>query len=210
VSGLDSVSVLVVPGLRDGTPEHWQALLAAELPEVRSLPALGRRNIDLRARMDAIETAVIAATRPVVIVAHSGGCIATVHWARSTTQQVRGMLLAVPPDLDRELPAEFPPRQAFADAGWLPIPTEPLPFACIVAASRNDPLADFDTVADMARAWGAELADVGRVGHLNPASGYGPWGEAAVLVRRLAEGSTASPASPRAARAASRITAARS
>lgn len=27
----------------------------------------------------------------------------------------------------------------------------------------------------MAAAWGSRLADLGNVGHLNPAAGYGPW-----------------------------------
>lgn len=36
-------TVLLVPGLRDETPEHWQRLLAKSQPNVRALPALGRR-----------------------------------------------------------------------------------------------------------------------------------------------------------------------
>ena len=190
------VVVLVVPGLRDESPTHWQALLAAELPNVQSLPAHGRRNIDLEARVAAIEAAVMAAPGPVVIVAHSGGCIATVHWARHTRLQVRGLLLATPPDLESALPPEFPAPTAFAAAGWMPVPNEPIQFPCIVAASRDDPLGEFETVSQMACAWGAELADLGQVGHLNPASGYGPWGEAAVLVRRLAEGRVTTAVAP--------------
>jgi uncharacterized protein len=45
----------------------------------------------------------------------------------------------------------------------------------IVAASRNDPLGCYERVADLARAWGSRLDDLGEVGHLNPASGFGPW-----------------------------------
>jgi len=101
---------------------------------------------------------------------------------------VRGVLLATPPDLERALPPEFPAPSAFIEAGWLPVPQDPLPFPCIVAASRDDPLGEFDKVTQLARSWGAELVDLGSVGHLNPVSGYGPWGEASVLVRRLAEG----------------------
>jgi len=79
MNALHEVNVVVVPGLRDETPAHWQSLLAAELPNVRPLPAWGRTNVDLNARVAAIEAAVLASPRPVVIVAHSGGCIATVH-----------------------------------------------------------------------------------------------------------------------------------
>ena len=33
-------TVLFVPGLRGHVPEHWQSLLAAELPESRTVPPM--------------------------------------------------------------------------------------------------------------------------------------------------------------------------
>ena len=65
------------------------------------------------------------------------------------------------------------------------MPRSRLPFLSIVAASRNDPLGSFERVAGLALDWGAELADLGEVGHLNPASGYGEWPEADVFIARL-------------------------
>ena len=59
------------------------------------------------------------------------------------------------------------------------------PFPSIVAASTNDPLADFDRVASLATSWGSTLANVGAVGHLNPAAGYGPWPRAEEFIREL-------------------------
>jgi predicted alpha/beta hydrolase family esterase len=53
-------------------------------------------------------------------------------------------------------------------------------------ASRNDPLGQFEKIAGLARAWGAELHDAGDVGHLNPAAGYGRWDGALPLLDRLA------------------------
>ena len=38
--------------------------------------------------------------------------------------------------------------------------------------------AGFDRVAELARAWGGRLVDLGEVGHLNPASGFGDWPQA--------------------------------
>ncbi|QQX89138.1 serine hydrolase family protein (plasmid) [Cupriavidus necator] len=185
---LHEVTVVMVPGLREETPAHWQPLLAGELPNVRSLPAQGRTNIDLDARVAAIDAAVLTAPVPVIVVAHSGGCIATAHWARRTGRKILGALLATPPDLAQPLPPEFPALSAFAEAGWTPVPKEPLPFRCIVAASRNDPLGEFARVTEMASGWGAELVDLGEVGHLNPASGYGLWPAACALIRSLAQG----------------------
>ena len=75
--------------------------------------------------------------------------------------------------------------------GWLPVPRERLPFPSIVAASRNDPLGSFDRVAELARGWGSRLVDLGEVGHLNPASGFGEWPMAETLIAELEAGGAA-------------------
>ena len=73
--------------------------------------------------------------------------------------------------------------------GWLPVPRNQLPFRSIVAASRNDPLGQFERVAELARDWGSKLVDLGEVGHLNPASGYGNWSGANSLIAELIQAS---------------------
>jgi predicted alpha/beta hydrolase family esterase len=37
----------------------------------------------------------------------------------------------------------------------------------------------------LAHAWASEFVDLGEVGHLNPASGFGDWPEADRLIARL-------------------------
>ncbi|MBS0499823.1 MAG: serine hydrolase family protein [Burkholderiaceae bacterium] len=179
-------TLLLIPGLRDEAPGHWQAILASQCPGAVSLPALGRRNIDLAARLVQIEEAVQAIKGPVVVVAHSGGTIATAHWAQRTHAAIHGALLATPPLFAGPLGPEFPDLADFQRHGWVPIPRSPLPFRCIVAASRNDPLGAYEGVSELARDWGASLFDLGESGHLNPASGFGPWPTALDLVRELA------------------------
>jgi predicted alpha/beta hydrolase family esterase len=184
------LTVLIVPGLRDHVAEHWQTLLAPRVPglgfDVRSVPPMGRDDLDCAARVEAVERAAATVTGPIVVVAHSGGCITVAHWAQETRRAVLGALLAVPPDFERPMPEGYPAIAALRAAGWLPVPRARLPFRSIVAASRNDPLAGFDRVAELARQWGAYLVDLGNVGHLNPASGFGPWPQAEVFVRQLA------------------------
>nr|WP_279343610.1 alpha/beta fold hydrolase [Variovorax terrae] len=176
---------MVIPGLRDETPGHWQAILAGELPNAVSLPALGRTNIDLTARMAQIEAAVRAITGPAILVAHSGGAIAAAHWAQRTRSTIHGALLATPPLFAGPLGSEFPALAEFEREGWAPVPRSRLPFRTIVAASRNDPLGAYEDVCELALAWGARLVDLGASGHLNPASGFGPWPMAAQLIREL-------------------------
>lgn len=201
-------TVLIVPGLRDAVAEHWQTLLEAQLrtagAPVASVPPMGRENLDCAARVAAIERAVssLAASPagPVVIVAHSGGCLMVAHWAQRTLGTtlgqtrgvspggrgaVQGALLAVPPDFERPLPEGYPSLAALHAGGWLPVPRQRLPFRSIVGASRNDPLAEYDRIARLADHWGSELVDLGPVGHLNPASGFGPWPRATAFIEQL-------------------------
>lgn len=183
-------TVLIVPGLRDPVAEHWQTLLAARLPRVRSVQPMGREDLDCGARVAAIERAIGEIEGPVLIVAHSGGCVMVAHWARVTRHagKVRGALLATPPDFDRPMPEGYPTLRALDASGWLPVSRERLPFRSLVAASRNDPLGSFVRVSALAQDWGSELLDLGEVGHLNPASGYGDWRLADTLIERLAPG----------------------
>jgi predicted alpha/beta hydrolase family esterase len=178
-------TVLIVPGLRDHVPGHWQTLLASRLPRVRAVKPIGRDNLDCLARVEAIEEEAARIDGSIILVAHSGGVIAAVHWARMTRRKVRGALLATPADLDQQLPEGYPSMEALDAAGWLPVPRNVLPFRSIVAASRNDPLARYERTVAFARSWGSKLIDLGSVGHLNPASGFGEWRQAEALINEL-------------------------
>lgn len=185
-------TVLIVPGLRDHVDAHWQTLLALDLEaqrrKVKTVPPMGRTDLDCAARVAAIERAAQAIAGPIVLVAHSGGCVMVAHWARQTRRPVHGALLATPPDFEQPMPEGYPTIEALAAAGWLPVPRKPLPFPSVVAASRDDPLARFERVAELAGDWGSRLIDLGFVGHLNPASGYGRWGRAGPLIDEICAG----------------------
>jgi predicted alpha/beta hydrolase family esterase len=186
--GLEA-TVLIVPGLRDAVVNHWQTLLQAQLAAagrpVRSVPPMGRDALAVAPRLEAIEREAQAIDGPLVIVAHSGGCVMVAHWARQTRREVRGALLAAPPEFDRPMPEGYPTLVQLGAGGWLPVPRERLPFRSIVVASRNDPLAHFEGVAALAAGWGSELIDEGEVGHLNPASGFGEWPRAHGFIAAL-------------------------
>jgi hypothetical protein len=182
-------TVLIVPGLRDAVMNHWQTLLQAQLAAagrpVRSVPPMGRDALAVAPRLEAIEREAQAIDGPLVIVAHSGGCVMVAHWARQTRREVRGALLAAPPEFERPMPEGYPTLAQLDAGGWLPVPRERLPFRSIVVASRNDPLARFEGVAALAADWGSQLIDEGPVGHLNPASGFGEWPRAHGFIATL-------------------------
>ena len=182
-------TLLIVPGLRDHVDEHWQTLLAAKLAqtcEVRTVPPLGRKNLSCGERVRAIQRALQAIDGPVILVAHSGGVITVAHWAQSYERaDIAGALLAAPADLETPLPEGYPTVEMLRAHAWLPIPRKRLPFPSIVAASSNDPLASLQRVEQLALDWGSACVHVGAVGHLNPASGFGAWPQAEVLIAQL-------------------------
>jgi predicted alpha/beta hydrolase family esterase len=182
-------TVLIVPGLRDHVDAHWQTLLAADLQargrQVRTVPPMGRTDLDCATKVAAIEREAQAIDGPVILVAHSGGCVMVAHWALQTKRPVHGALLATPPDFEEAMPAGFPSLDDLRAGGWLPVPRNPLPFPSIAAVSRNDPLGRHDRVVQLAQDWGSRIVDLGEVGHLNPASGYGPWPRAEQLIEEL-------------------------
>jgi predicted alpha/beta hydrolase family esterase len=181
-------TVLIVPGLRDHVPQHWQTLLASRLPRVRTVTPMGRGDLDCKARIDAIERETARISGPIVLVAHSGGVMSVLRWAQQTRRAIRGALLATPPDFEQPMPEGYPSIDALWSGGWFPVPRDPLPFTSIVAASRNDPLARYERVAALARSWGSKLVDLGAVGHLNPASGYGDWPAADAFISEIDAG----------------------
>ena len=85
--------------------------------------------------------------------------------------QVRGAFLVGLPDVEN--PALIPDVEL--DFG--PLPRDPLPFPSVLVASRNDPFCAYRKAEDIAYAWGSSIVDAGDSGHLNTASGHGPWPE---------------------------------
>ncbi|KVF70941.1 alpha/beta hydrolase [Burkholderia sp. FL-7-2-10-S1-D7] len=175
-------TILIVPGLRDHVEDHWQTHLQRRLPNARAVAPLEADKLSRAARVAALDAALTAIDGPVILVAHSAGVMIAVHWALQATRAIDGALLAAPADLDTPMPAGYPTQDALDAQGWTPVPTRPLPFPSIVAASRNDPLARFERTQALAAGWGSRLVDLGEVGHLNPASGYGEWRDAERLI----------------------------
>lgn len=183
----EDVTLLIVPGLRGDVPEHWQSHLQREAPRAITVAPLAIDGMSRQARVANFARTLERADGPVVLVAHSAGCMIVAHWVASGGGDARivAALLATPADIEADLPPGYPRRDALAANGWLPAPAARLPFRTIVGASRNDPLATYARVEAFAAAWGAQIEDLGAVGHLNPAAGFGPWPQATALLARL-------------------------
>ena len=131
-------TVLFVPGLRDYVPDHWQTLLAAELPSSRTVPPLTENKLSCAARVAALEAELAKIEGPVVLAAHSAGVLIVAHWARQHSRPIKAALLATPADIETPLPAGYPTLEELTAGGWLPMPRVRLPFASLVVASDTD------------------------------------------------------------------------
>jgi uncharacterized protein len=163
---------LILPGLYDSGPEHWQSYWERADPACRRVVQADwetPRCADWVARLDA---EIAALHGPAPLVAHSASCALVAHWAASAPPahlaRVRGALLVAPSD--PEAPS-FPA----GPTGFAPLPLAELPFPSTVVASTNDEYVTLDRAAAVARAWGSRFVNAGAAGHLNSASGLAGW-----------------------------------
>lgn len=171
-------TVLLVPGLGNSGPQHWQTLWAQR----HHYPRVEQANWDHPAGPEWVQTlaATIAqAPGPIVLVAHSLGCATVAKWASAfPTGAVVGALLVAPADTDRP---DFPP----AVTDFAPMPMHALPFPSIVVASTDDQYVTLPRATAFASAWGSQLVNVGPQGHLNADSNLGDWPAGQELLAQL-------------------------
>lgn len=177
-------TIVIVPGVGDSGPSHWQTLLQQAHPGATRV-VQEDWNMPVREQwVEMLSRSIDAAGGPVVLVGHSAGAVTIVHWAASSTvtSRVRGALLVAPADLETDLP-DGTPVEFLDDAGWVPCPRVPLPFPSIVVASTNDPYASPERSREYAAAWGSRLVILDDAGHINADAGFGPWplGDALVV-----------------------------
>jgi len=162
---VSSPTIVIVPGWRDSGPGHWQTLWAEALPGARRVVQDNWVAPLRSAWVQRLRETIEAVDGPVVLVAHSLGCITVAHLPAAVHHRVHAALLVAPADPER--------RSALTD--FAPVPYERLPFPSIVVASSNDPYCPSRLAGAYARAWGSEFVRLNDAGHINIESGHGPW-----------------------------------
>lgn len=175
-------AVLIVAGLDDSGPLHWQSRweILSGFTKIRFSDWHKPR---LHEWLEQLDRAIRECPRPLVVAAHSLGCIAAVWWSKrywheAFREKVRGLLFVAPPDLDTET-LDVRLRD------FRPVPTGAVPVRSIVVASRNDPFASFERSHQMARSWRSDFVDAGAAGHINADSRLGEWSEGLKVLARL-------------------------
>ena len=169
-----------IPGLRNSGPAHWQSLWEAAYPEqFYRVQQTNWEQPDCEAWTTRLEEELHQFDlRDVVLIGHSVGCAAIVHWHRKYNHLIKGALLVAPSDVDR------PDYPAYI-TGFSPMPLHQLLFPSIVVASTNDHVVSPERAAYFATCWGSEFVTLENAGHIEPKSGYGPWQQGLRLLRRL-------------------------
>lgn len=169
--------ILIIPGYDGSDPGHWQHRLAQKLSSARiveqpdwKMPSLTEAVVQI------VKALQHPHSKPVVFITHSAGGNLVAHAMQMIKEQalkdkVKGAFLVTPP-CDEALS-----KLQGLDPAFLPTPRDPLPFPSALVASSDDPFATLEQSADLALAWGSQFVEAGPAGHINMASGHGPWPE---------------------------------
>jgi len=174
-----NTTTLILPGIGNSGPEHWQSLWEKANPSFVRIRQRDWDNPVCKEWMETLESTLSNIGLNVVLVAHSLACTLVAHWAVNTKQQIRGALLVAPPNPDG---SGFPKEAV----GFSPIPLNQLSFPSIVVASTNDPYGSLEFAKSVANAWGSRFVTIGAVGHINSQSGLEEWKEGFSLLKQLA------------------------
>ncbi len=174
--------VLTIPGLNNSGPDHWQSRWERKRGDCHRVDLGSWASPNRNSWVTRLDAAIRATPGPVILAAHSLGCLAVACWGALQSQAygwpVAGALLVAPPDCDRmETPETI--------GGFGPTPQAPLPFPSLLVASRDDPYIFYERAHSIGKYWGSECVDAGRCGHINAESRLGDWAFGQALLERL-------------------------
>jgi len=179
-----SPSILLVPGLFDSGPEHWQSIWGAKHPEYHRVQQTDWETPRLSDWVQTLHASICAiGTIPIVLVGHSTACATVAHLAAEYGDcegRVAAAFLVGPSDVEA-------PTYPAGPTGFSPMPLQKLPFRSVVVASSNDPYVTLERAELFARCWGSRLNELTNAGHINTASGHGPWPEGEEWLKELCE-----------------------
>lgn len=173
--------VLIVPGIGNSGPEHWQSRWQQHNPAYVRAPFAQWDQPDRHDWVATLDATVRALGPDTVIVAHSLGTLAVAHWAATYVGRkapVAAALLVAVPDPNGP---NFPTQARH----FTPLPLQALGFPSVVIASDNDPYGSADYAAATALAWHSRFMSIGAQGHINAASGLGDWVQGQALLAEL-------------------------
>lgn len=173
------ISYLIVPGLGNSGPEHWQTFFERS---GNNFKRIEQTEWDAPQCNDWVGTIDKVVSNydlsAVILIGHSLGCSTIAHWAKRYKKKIKGALLVAPSDIEA-------PHYDFPAKGFAPVPLDKINFKTIVVASTNDPWVSIDRAKYFAANWESEFINIGDAGHINVASGHTEWKEGLALLKML-------------------------
>jgi predicted alpha/beta hydrolase family esterase len=155
--------LLIVPGLHDSGPAHWQSWLQSLYRDSVRVTQRDWDRPDLdrwAARIGS--TLERAGEGPWLAVAHSFGCLALArHLLLNPQSALAAVLFVAPAEPDKFGVAQLLPQSQ------LRLPT-------MILASDTDPWMSASSTRRWAARWGSHWSTLGDAGHINAESGFGP------------------------------------
>ena len=171
-------TILIVPGLGNSGPQHWQSLWEKQY----SFTRIDQKEWDTPVCSDWIENINNEVKKHdyanVILVGHSLACSTIAYWAQKFNLAIKGALLVAPSDTEAE---SYPA----GTSGFEPVPLFKLPFKSMVVVSANDYYVTIERAQLFADSWGSELVNVGNAGHINVSSGFGEWNYGLKLLKQM-------------------------
>lgn len=164
--------ILIVPGLRNSGPAHWQTWFETRLPDTHRVEQENWERTCLSDWAARVREEIDSIGEKVWIVAHSFGCLASVTAGFTRPEQILGALLVAPAD-----PHRFGEPTVLLE--------EKLQFPSLVVASTTDPWVKASIAEHWATQWGSDHLNIGDAGHINVDSGHGPWPDGLHLFEQL-------------------------
>lgn len=169
---------IIVPGWKNSGPDHWQSRWQALLPNARRIEQHDWESPCAADWISRLTAEVDEARSPVLLVAHSLGCVISAALPVPLRAKVAGALLVAPADVER-------PDTPECLRGFAPIPRQPLPFQSVVVASDNDPYCALERARIFAADWGSRVVVLPGAGHINAESGLADWPQGLKLLGAL-------------------------
>ena len=174
--------VLILPGLGNSGPEHWQSHWERQDPLCERVLQSNWDTPHCQDWVAHLDQIIGQRSAPAVLAAHSSACALVAHWAAAAQSEqldrIGGAFLVAPSDPES-------PNYPDGPVGFGPVPLRPLPFASIVIASADDRYIDPSRARQYAEAWGSRFVLLQGAGHINASTGFGPWPEGYALLESL-------------------------
>lgn len=164
--------ILLVPGLHNSGPDHWQSRWHEHFPYWQRMTGLPWEKPDLTVWSAKLASKLRSRRSRVHLVAHSFGALTAIAAARLQPEKVASLFLVAPAD---------PARFGIVDERL----EGPLQVSAQLVASRNDPWMSFERAEYWSRQWQVPLFDAGNAGHINAQSGHGDWHQGLELLGSL-------------------------